>query len=234
MNSPEKFKQEEVSGENTENLKKQLAEKERKIRELKELVEKLKSDLIHDPLTGLKTRRYFIEEIKGNISAIAECESEKRKEGFSHISLLFCDIDYFKKINDTYGHNFGDEILKDVSRILKEKVRSVDIVCRWGGEEMAIGLMGADEKDALEKADELRTAVEEEIIQKYGSDPKRSGLRVSLSIGVAGSEPGLDFEQLIERGDQAMYLAKKDGRNCVRAFSQFEERKTEKKKGGGD
>lgn len=197
--------------------------------ELRMTIEKLEKDLIHDELTGLKSRRYFVEKAKDDISAVSAPESEKREEGFENVSFLFCDIDYFKNINDTYGHFFGDEILKEVARIIEANIRDGDTVCRWGGEEITISLLGADEKEAAEKAEELRKAVEEGINQKYGNNPKYFNLKTSLSIGVSSFESGLSFEELIKRGDQAMYLAKKEGRNRVKTYSEVLEKEKEEK-----
>ncbi|MDP3015239.1 MAG: GGDEF domain-containing protein [bacterium] len=205
-------------------LKQELVEKDEKIKKLEEENEKLKLDSIHDELTGLKSRGYFMEKARDDISAVSSPESEKRKEGFIDVSFLFCDIDYFKEINDTYGHPFGDEILKEVARLLEANIRDSDTVCRWGGEEITISLLGADEKEAVDKAEKLRKAVEEGINQKYGNNPKYSDLKTSLSIGVSSFESGLSFEELINRSDRAMYLAKKEGRNCVKTYSEIKEK----------
>ena len=216
--------------EEVEILKQEIEKLGAENQELRATVEKLKTDLIHDKLTGLKSREYFMEKVKDDISAVSAPESEKRKEGFKDISFLFCDIDYFKSVNDNYGHPFGDEILKEVAQIFKENIRENDTVCRWGGDEITISLLGADEKKALEKAEELRKAVKDGMAKKYGADPKYFELKVSLSIGISSSESGLSFDELIDRGDKAMYLVKKEGRNCVRTYSQFlEKEKAEEK-----
>src|SRR4030043_345324 len=149
MESFEKVEKNEI-GE-AEILRQRIETLEAKNAELKIENARLKEDLIHDGLTGLKTRRYFIEDAKENLSAIINPESDKREEGFHSISYLFCDIDYFKEVNDKLGHAAGDAVLKKVARILEENVREGDTVCRWGGEEMVISLLGADEKEAAEK-----------------------------------------------------------------------------------
>ncbi|MFH1346639.1 MAG: GGDEF domain-containing protein [Spirochaetota bacterium] len=209
MNNFEKAEKNEIS--EAEILRQRVETLEVENAELKIENEKLKEDLIHDGLTGLKTRKYFVEEAKENLSAIINPESEKRKEGFHNVSYLFCDIDHFKKVNDELGHGAGDEVLKKVAKILEENVRENDTVCRWGGEEMVISLLGADEKEAAEKAEELRKKIKE-------------GTNVSLSIGISASEREIGFDELISRGDQAMYAAKDEGRNRVKTYSEVLEK----------
>ena len=120
-------------------------ELEKNIARLEAEIEKLKHDLIHDALTGLKTRNFFKERAVEIISSIENLKQEKRKEGFHNFSVLFCDIDNFKEVNDKFGHEGGDDVLKKVSKIIKDEVRAADIVCRWGGEEIVVALLGADE-----------------------------------------------------------------------------------------
>lgn len=204
-------------------LKQELAKKEKIINELENEIKKLRADLIHDELTGLKTRKFFLEEMKDHLAIIHDYEDEKRKENPSNLSILFCDVDYFKKINDNLGHNFGDEILKTIAKILSDNLRESDAVCRWGGEEIVISLSETKENEAIEKADDLRKLVEDGIIEKYGNELEKFGLKISLSIGVVPAEHNLSVNDIIKRGDSAMYLAKKDGRNCVRSFSQIRE-----------
>ncbi len=188
------------------------------IEELEKRVKEAEKNLIHDSLTNLKTRRYFREEVEKNISTISAPGLEKRKEGFSTISFLFCDIDYFKTVNDTYGHSFGDEILKKVSQIIEKNIRNSDTACRWGGEEIVVSLLGANEQEAKGVAEKIRKAVQEEINQEYGDNPRYSNLRVSLSIGVSSYEKKLSLDQLINQADEAVYLAKKE-KNCVKTYS---------------
>ncbi len=187
-----------------------MTEDPQKIEELEALVKKLELDLMHDSLTGLFTRRHFTGEMNMYLSGISGPAAEKRREGIRHISILFCDIDNFKQINDTQGHDAGDKILKKVANVLRSGVRDTDIVCRWGGEEMIVGLPGANEDEAVIKAEKLRKEVEKS--------------KVSVSIGVASFEPGIDFDELVKRSDRAMYLAKKEGKNSVRTYSQVSEK----------
>lgn len=194
----------------TEILKQRIEILEAENTELKVENTRLKEDLIHDGLTGLKTRKYFIEEAEANLSAITSPAVEKREESFHSVSYLFCDIDHFKDINDKLGHDAGDEVLKKVAKILEGGVRESDTVCRWGGEEMVISLLGSDEKEAAEKAEELRKKIKEET-------------NVSLSIGVSAVDGEVGFNELINRADKAMYVAKhgeNGGRNQVKTYSE--------------
>ena len=196
-----------------------------RIAELEAHIKELERDLIHDHLTGLKTRAFFEEETKVYIDAIRSASKHKRREqfGFSHLSILFIDIDYFKKINDTFGHAVGDEVLKTVATAIQTSVREGDTVARWGGEEMVVALLGANETDACEKAERIRRAVLEL------SFPEQKGLTVTVSIGVATAEQNLSFEDIVHRADTALYAAKESGRNIVTTYSASKEENNGKK-----
>ncbi len=203
---------------------------EAELRKLEERAKKAELDSISDPLTNLKTRRYFIEEVEKNISAVSAPGLEKREEGFHHFSILFCDIDNFKGINDTYGHNFGDEILKKVGQIIEKNTRNNDTVCRWGGEEIVVSLPGADEQEAKGVAEKIRKEVQEETDQEYRDNPQYTNLKVSLSIGVSSYKEGLGLDLLVTQADKAMFLAKKE-KNQVKTHSDvLEQEKTDSAK----
>ncbi len=190
----------------------------KKIAELEEKISRLEQDLVHDKLTSLKTRAFFEEKSKNYLDDSKKI-SEKRKNlpTFSDFSLIFFDIDHFKKINDTYGHLAGDEVLKSVAKIIESHVRAKDIVARWGGEEIAVLLLGADEKHAKIKADEIRVAIEDFKFEG------KENVSVTVSAGVSSFDEGLDQKAILERADQALYRAKNDGRNQVVAYSQLGE-----------
>ncbi len=192
--------------------------------ELKALIEQLKKDAIHDKLTGLKTRDFLMTKLNDDVEVISgpERKAERRKKKFETLSVLFCDIDFFKEANDNHGHDFGDKILKEVGELLEANVRESDTVCRWGGDEMVISLSGANEREATQKAEQLRKKIEE-LVEKYKEDPAYSDFKISLSIGVSEFKNGLSAEELTERGDRAMYLAKEE-KNCVRTYSEVLER----------
>lgn len=193
-------------------LKKRIAELEEEIRELKK-------DLIHDSLTGLKTKAFFEEEARVYFDAAQQKSSKdfgsRRREwfGFTHISFIFFDVDNFKNINDTLGHLAGDEVLQSIAETIETSVRDGDTAARWGGEEIAVTLVGATERDAFHKAEEIRRQVEH---TRFGKFPD---LKVTVSAGVASANSGSSFEETLARADKALYAAKRGGRNRVVAYS---------------
>ena len=161
-----------------------------------------------DGLTGLLNHRTF----QHGFNMMLQRES--RRQG--SLSLLLCDIDYFKKINDTYGHPFGDTVLQGVAGILSKAARRVDLTARYGGEEFALLLEGAGEKGALKVAARIRKEIEN-MVFRHGRRP----VRITISVGMAVSpEHGTDKAVLLSRADQALYQAKKQGRNRVVVWQQ--------------
>ena len=159
---------------------------------------------ITDGLTGLFNHRNFQEKLAAEF---------RRLERFSApLSLLLIDIDFFKKINDSYGHPAGDEVLRGVARVIRETVRSVDIPARYGGEEFAALLPGTNHEGALKMAERLRESIEKTRFPFEGKE-----LRVTVSIGAATSpHDAVAKEELVEKTDKALYYAKRNGRNrCV-------------------
>lgn len=154
-----------------------------------------------DGLTGLYNHRHFHERLSGEI---------RRLDRFPEpLSLMLMDIDYFKKVNDTYGHPAGDKILHGVAGILKAALRSIDVPARYGGEEFAAILPGTDSKGAKNIAERLRKTV---MDHPFSVDGKTVKVTVSIGISTA-SISSKNKEELIERADQALYHAKKNGRN---------------------
>ncbi len=169
------------------------------------LFEEVKNQAITDPLTGLYNRRYFEDNI------IKEAERALRlKQPFSLVSL---DLDYLKRINDTYGHQFGDIAIKTISNVLKKEARSIDIPARIGGEEFNLLLPGVDVEGAMVAAERIRKSIENQVIDTIGG--------ITASIGVATFLEHSDrIDELIELADQAMYKAKINGRNQVQLAKQ--------------
>ena len=190
-----------------------------RITELESQVHDLEKDLIHDSLTGLETRAFFEEESKIYLDMVHNISAGKRRQwfGFKNISFLFFDIDHFKKVNDTYGHDVGDIVLKKVAEAINQNVRVGDTVARWGGEEMIASLLGADLNDAKSKAEDIRKKIEE---LSFNEAPD---LKVTISIGVVSSEISSIFEDLIKKADSALYQSKNSGRNKVTAHIEFPE-----------
>lgn len=157
-----------------------------------------------DGLTGLHNRRY----LESHLDGIA-----KRTEGGSHtLSLVLIDLDHFKRVNDTYGHAAGDEVLKTVAKRLLRNVRGFDTAARFGGEEFVIAMPDTPIDVAFTVADRIRNKIAEDPIAL----PDGSEISVTLSAGVAeSSQPGETPAELIARADKALYMAKHDGRDRV-------------------
>lgn len=174
-----------------------------KVRPLKSYYEVVKTQADYDRLTGCLNRRA--------IECILTREHEKFSLNRIPLSLLLADIDYFKRINDTYGHSTGDDVLAGISVLFKKLIRRSDCLCRWGGEEFLILLRGTALGEAFQIAERLRQSVESCIFQPF----RGSGF-VTISIGVCGLPPSMDIDALIRMADSAMYAAKNNGRNMVR------------------
>jgi diguanylate cyclase (GGDEF)-like protein len=157
-----------------------------------------------DPLTGLANRRRFDESLQRELS---------HSDRFGHpVSLVLVDIDHFKQVNDSHGHEAGDAVLRTISRMLADGVRTVDLCARFGGEELAILLPQTTAAGAFELADRLRRRIAGRPI-KYND----AEIAVTASFGVA-SYPDVVHarDALFQAADAALYGAKHDGRNCVR------------------
>jgi len=167
---------------------------------LYEDVEKL---AMTDSLTDVHTRRYVMQRLEEE-----KRRSESRKMPFS---FLMIDVDRFKNINDRYGHLTGDQVLREVSRIIRENIREIDICGRYGGEEFCVVLPDTGSEGAFYVAERIRSAVEKVAISVY--DAK---IKVTVSIGTAAfPQDGKDLEEILDKADWAMYRAKKNGRNAV-------------------
>lgn len=138
---------------------------------------------------------------------IADCKRYGRK-----FSLIMIDIDFFKKFNDTYGHQAGDAVLRGVAHTLKKNVRSSDVVCRYGGEEMAIILKDTDYNQAYIAADKICKTIAEKPFKIAANTEKQ----VTISLGVSTyPENGETTQEMIEFADKGLYAAKENGRNQV-------------------
>ncbi len=159
---------------------------------------------VKDGLTGLFNRRYFDIHLKQII--------EKTNKESIKLYLLMCDIDNFKHINDTYGHQAGDKVLTIVSRILKNTLRVTDLIARFGGEEFTILLTDIDISKAIETAERVRVKIE---YMNFHIEDQIEPLKTTISIGVTKYKKEESIESFIERADKAMYEAKTTGKNKV-------------------
>ena len=175
--------------------------------EAKRLMLSLRESAMHDAMTGLYNRR-FLEDYLETLTA----DITRRKVP---VGILMCDVDFFKQVNDTLGHETGDSVLKGVALILKQAVRASDLVIRYGGEEFLGLLIDADEKKTLEIAERVRSAMEENTFQTT-SGPLTKTLSVGVSMYPTDNE---GFWGCVKFADVALYQAKETGRNQVLRFA---------------
>jgi diguanylate cyclase (GGDEF)-like protein len=165
-----------------------------------DLFQAVREQAVTDALTGLYNRRYFEEALEKEVQ-----RAKRQKQPFSIIGI---DLDYLKKINDTYGHTFGDLAIKTIADVLKSNARSVDVPARIGGEEFNVLLPGINSEGAMIAAERIRKSIESVEIDTIG--------HITGSLGVATYfEHSEDVEELLELTDQAMYTSKRNGRNRV-------------------
>lgn len=174
------------------------------ITDRKRLEAELREQAVHDPLTGLFNRRYLDETLRR--------ELHRCKRNSEPLTVAMFDLDHFKRFNDAYGHEAGDIALQAIGELLRRSLRSSDIACRYGGEELTVILPGSTLADARERLESLREAVMQlHLFYRGGELPA-----VTVSIGVAGAVPGeMEVTTLLSRADAALYQAKKSGRNRV-------------------
>ncbi len=165
-------------------------------------IEKLNDAARLDPLTGCYNRREFEAQMKRNIARAVRHKTQ--------LSVFMLDIDYFKKVNDTFGHQAGDEVLKSIARLVMDNIRVNDVLARYGGEEFMAILPDTGKREAMELADRIRRKIAKKTIKTSEGD-----IRVTASFGVANFSGHSDAEQLIKDADTMLYKAKLNGRNTV-------------------
>lgn len=187
-------------------LQRTKKELKKTISQLKEANDKLSISSNTDPLTKLWNRRYVMERLK---------EENSRAHRSSHsFAIILCDIDHFKKVNDTFGHNGGDRTLEEFAKLLIGNSRLEDIMARWGGEEFLILLPSTDSEGALNMGEKIRHLIEMMIIPYKGTE-----IKITASFGITTSLGEEDLNQIINRADQALYKSKELGRNRVTTIS---------------
>ena len=160
---------------------------------------------VTDALTGLNNRRYLDNHLPGMI--------EKAQTRNAPLSLIICDIDHFKQVNDNHGHDVGDEVIAEFARRIKKNVRNIDLACRFGGEEFVVAMPETDMKTARIVAERIRNEVS---VHPFVVDQGGKQLAITVSLGVATLESADDTpESLLKRADVGLYQAKRGGRNMV-------------------
>jgi two-component system cell cycle response regulator len=160
---------------------------------------------ITDALTGLHNRRYM----ESHLGKLVEQAAGRGKQ----LAVLVLDIDYFKSINDTYGHDCGDDVLREFAIRVRKSIRGIDLACRIGGEEFVVVMPETDMAVAATVAERLRRKI---AAEPFPIEQGRRAIDVTISIGIASLESAHDTAaQLLKRADQALYRAKRDGRNRV-------------------
>ncbi|GKW13000.1 hypothetical protein PEC301899_32820 [Pectobacterium carotovorum subsp. carotovorum] len=160
----------------------------------------------HDALTGMLNRRSLNQHMMNTINSMRDGENKM-------MSLLVLDIDHFKKVNDTYGHAVGDNVIREFSAALKQHTRPQDLLCRWGGEEFLIIIQGLSENDCLDIAERIRSIIEGSPLAISNGHT----VRCTTSIGVSffHLERIEDFHEAFKEADKLLYIAKEQGRNRV-------------------
>lgn len=168
-------------------------------RELEKVWETLRYNMNHDVLTGLYNRRFFEQQIE-----------KLREQEKSPFVITMLDIDFFKKVNDTYGHEAGDEVLVQVSSCLKEAAGKENLAVRWGGEEFIIYFSNATAEQVYPQMEELRKQIENTVIEAAGKE-----IHITVTSGIAIGLPESNYEKVIHNADEKLYLGKRRGRNRV-------------------
>ncbi len=172
------------------------------------LYQRIQELAVSDALTGTLSRRHLLERFNQEI--------ERSIKFGLKFSFLMIDIDHFKSFNDKFGHLVGDVVLREISEIIKQNLRQIDLVGRLGGDEIVVVLVETDCKGAMFAAQRIRQTVEKKMIRAY--DEK---LKATISIGIAEFGPGtVKLQSIMEKADNALYQAKSAGRNRVSVFGQ--------------
>jgi len=176
-------------------------------KEIKQAMDKMAELSTKDELTGLYNRRYCMEFAERELSGAARYGKD--------LTVCMLDLDFFKKINDSYGHPAGDAVLKETARLLKESLRQYDVPCRFGGEEFAVIMPNTRIADALIFCERLRKKIQDTPVK---FDSQRIEFTVSIGLAQFSAESDESVADLIRRADDGLYEAKKQGRNRIVAL----------------
>lgn len=188
-------------------LEQRLHESKEEVTQLRHNMEEIRTESLTDQLTGLANRRNFDDTVKACMASAEENETP--------FTLVLGDIDHFKKFNDTYGHQTGDQVLKLVAQCMRHHVREPLKPARYGGEEFALILPFTDLEKGVQIADQVRRMIESKELVKKSTGENLGA--VTMSFGAAVFEPGEAIRDLIKRADACLYTAKRNGRNQVRS-----------------
>jgi len=191
----------------SQKLKSKLEESTFKIESLQSNLENARIESRTDALTNIGNRKFFEEKIE-------EYVTNHKKLGHD-LCLILCDIDFFKKFNDNFGHQIGDQVLKVVAHVIKKELGLQGSAARYGGEEFAILLPKAKLGDAIELADHIRKVISERIIKNKNTGANFG--RITMSFGVASMNANMTADDLIQKSVSALYLSKANGRNMVQS-----------------
>lgn len=190
-----------------ENLEQIIEERTQELellnRKLAEKVDEIEYIASRDPLTGIFNRRMF--------EQLLDIEIKRAKRYSQPMCVILADLDFFKEVNDQYGHTTGDKVLLQVAQTLKRLIRESDLIARWGGEEFAIILPNTESETALEMAERLRFSIANQILEEK--------IQLTCSFGVTKYIPDDSGDSIFARMDQALYQAKGKNRNNVQLFT---------------
>ena len=187
------------------NLEGELQASSQQVNELRDKLDDVRKESLTDPLTNIANRKAFDDAM--------QAATDQVNKGAEDVSLLLCDIDLFKKFNDTWGHQTGDQVLRLVAACLSENVKGRDLAARYGGEEFAVLLRGTALDAATRVAEQIRASVETKKLVKKSTGEVLG--TITISIGVAHFSKGEAAEAVIRRADACLYGAKHHGRNLV-------------------
>jgi diguanylate cyclase len=187
-----------------EEMQNRMNEVQREADEVRKRAQEVEAEAYRDTLTGLHNRKAYNDKIEEVLAHV--------KRYNIPASLMICDIDYFKNINDTFGHKVGDLALKKLGELLKDRLRINDFISRYGGEEFAIVLPHTDIKGAIIAGEGIRSYIDQSIFSY-----KDKKIPLTISVGISSFNKNDDINTVFERADKALYLAKNSGRNKIKS-----------------